>query len=73
MSCCFSVYFLVVFKTVLRWMWTIDFVELKIVLWVLFVELGGLITPSVNRQCLATSCLTGTTTPGQSGPGSNDN
>ena len=49
--------FLVVFKTVLRGMWTFGFVGLKIVFWVLFVELGGLLTPSVTRLSLATSRL----------------
>ena len=37
MSCCLSEYFLVVFKTVLRGLWTFSFVGLKIVFWVLFV------------------------------------
>ena len=45
MSCCFSVYFPVVFKTVLRGLLTFGFVGFKIVFWVLFVELGGLPTP----------------------------
>ena len=57
MSYCLSVYFLVVFKTVLRVLRTFGFVGLKIVFWVLFVELGGLLTPSVTRLSLAMSCL----------------
>ena len=44
MFCCLSVYFLVVFKTVLRGLWMFGFVGLKIDFWVLFVELGGLLT-----------------------------
>ena len=49
MSCCLSVYFLVVFKTVLRGLWTFGFVGHKIVFWVLFVELGALLTLSITR------------------------
>ena len=45
MSSCLSVYFLAVFKTVLRRLWTFSFVGLKIVFLVLFVELGSLLTP----------------------------
>ena len=45
MSCYLSVYFLVVFKTVLRGLTTFGFVGLKIVFWVLFVELFGLLIP----------------------------
>ena len=40
-----TIYFLVVFKTVLRGLWMFGFVGHKIVFWVLFVELGGLLTP----------------------------
>ena len=36
---------MVVFKTVLRGLWTFGFVGLKLIFWVLFVELGGLLTP----------------------------
>ena len=57
MSCCLSVYFLVVFKTVLRGLWTFSFVGLKIIFRVLFIELGGLLTTFVTRLCLATSRL----------------
>ena len=58
MSYCLSVYFLVVFKTILRVLWTEGcLVGFKIVFWVLFVELGGLLTPSVTRLFLATSHL----------------
>ena len=58
MSCCLSVYFLVVFKTILRGLWTFSFVGLKIVFKVLFVVLGGLLTPFVTRLTLFTSsCL----------------
>ena len=39
------------FKTVLRGLWTFGFVELKIVFWVLFVELVGLLT-SFSFQAL---------------------
>ena len=45
------------FKTVLRALRTFGFVGLKIVFWVLLVELGGLLTPSVNRLSLASSRL----------------
>ena len=56
MSSCLSVYFLILFKTVLRGWWTFGFVGLKIAFWVLFVELGGLLTPfSVTSLFLATS------------------
>ena len=47
MSCYISIYFLVVFKTVLRGLWTLGFVGFKIVFRVLFVELGGLLTGSL--------------------------
>ena len=57
MSCCLSVYFLVVFKTVLRGLWIFGFIRLKIVYRVLFVELGGLLTPSVTRLSLVMSRL----------------
>ena len=57
MSCCLSVYFLVVFKTILKGLWTFGFVRLKIFFWLLFLELGGLQTPSVTRLSLATSRL----------------
>ena len=58
MSCCLSAYFLVVFKTVLRGLWTFGFVGHKIAFWFLFVGLGGLLTPfSVTRLSLATSHL----------------
>ena len=53
MSCCLSVYFLVVFKTVLKGLWMFGFIGLKIVFWVLFVELSGLLTPFVTRLSLA--------------------
>ena len=57
MSYYFSVYFLVVFKAVLSGLWTFGFIGLKIVSWVLFVELGGLLTPSVTRLFIVTSHL----------------
>ena len=57
MSCCLSVYFLVVFKSILRGLRTFGFVGLKIVFWVLYVELGGLLTHSVTRLFSATSRL----------------
>ena len=55
MSCCLSVYFLVVFKAVLRGLWTFGFVRLKIIFWIMFVELDGLLTPSVTRLSLVSS------------------
>ena len=58
MSCGLSVYFLVVFKTVLKGLWTFGFVGLIVVFWVQFVELGGLLTPfSVTKLSLAASRL----------------
>ena len=45
------------FKTVLRGPWTFDFVGLEIVFWVLYVELGGLLTPFVTRLSFFTSHL----------------
>ena len=51
MSCCLSVYFLVVFKRAVD-VW---FRRAQIVFWVLFIELGGLLTLSVTRLSLATS------------------
>ena len=41
------------FKTVLRGLCTFGFGGLKIVIRVLFVELGGLLTPSVTRLSFA--------------------
>ena len=57
MSCCLSLYFLVVFKTILRGLETFGFIGLKIVFWVLFVVLGGLLTPFFTRLSFFTSCL----------------
>ena len=51
---------MIVFKTVLRGLWTFGFVGLKIVFWVLFVELGGLLTPSDTKLFLVTSHLVNT-------------
>ena len=45
------------FKTILRGLWTFGFIGLKIVFCVLFVELGGLLRPSVTRLSLAMSHL----------------
>ena len=47
MSCCLSVYFLVVFKTVLRDAVDVWFRRAQIVFWAPFVEFGDLLTPSV--------------------------
>ena len=56
------VVFLYIFWLCLWGLWTFGFVRLKIVFWVLFVELGDLLTPSVTRLSLATSCLVETLT-----------
>ena len=57
MSCCLSLYFLLVFNTLLRGLWMFGFVGLKIIFWVLFVELRDLLTPLVTRWSLAMSHL----------------
>ena len=57
MPCCLSVYFLVVFKIVLRGLYTFGFVGLKFLFWVLFVELGGLLTPFLSKLSLDASCF----------------
>ena len=57
MFCCLTVYFLVVFKTVLRGLWMFGFVGLQLFSGFCLQSLGGQLTLSVTRLSLVTSRL----------------